>query len=79
MTRDNFFVLLSTVARYEGPGLSSEISLSSIELDSLQLFELVVALEDATGVFIDESDVPQRDVTLGELYDLLLGKTRYEV
>jgi acyl carrier protein len=68
MTLDDFLLAVERVAAVEGGLVVAETSLSSLRLDSLQMFELVVEVEDLTGIVCDETALPTADLTMADLY-----------
>lgn len=55
--------------------LSAETSLAGLGMDSLELLQLLVALEEATEMELSESDVKQF-VTIQSIVDLLNERSR---
>ena len=70
MTFEDFVPLVARIAMVDPHGLAVDTRLSAFEFDSLQMFELLVHVEDITGVVCDESDLPNGDPTVHELYIL---------
>ncbi|GAB2519484.1 acyl carrier protein [Nocardiopsis aegyptia] len=69
-TQDLFFDIFSTVAGVPLEELATDATLDSLDVDSLLLIELTVAVQKRTGVVIEETDmVPE--ATLGEIVALL--------
>lgn len=55
--------------------LSRDLSFDTLALDSLEMLELIVAIEHEFDIALDEEQVGQCE-TLGEMADLILEKIR---
>jgi acyl carrier protein len=72
MTLSDVIVAVEHVAVVEPGTLTGETTLESLQLDSLQMFELVIAIEIATGRAVDDLCFPS-GVGAPTLLDLLHG------
>ncbi|WP_116246353.1 acyl carrier protein [Nocardiopsis sp. FIRDI 009] len=69
-TQDLFFDIFSTTAGIPLEELTPDATLESLEVDSLLLIELTVAVQKRVGVVIEEADLAP-EATLGEIVTLL--------
>lgn len=72
-SRDDIVTIISEEARIDKPKLTSDVTLASLDIASLDVVSVLFAIEDKYGVEIPVETISGAE-TLGQFVDVILAK-----